>query len=147
MRPDDPRAFLARDWLIRAARDLASSERLLLPPALPAEAAFHVQQAIEKALKCLLVWNNVSFAKTHDLDDLSERCATFAGDMASFRSSIAPLTRYGVETRYPGAEPEPPADEVIAALELARQVVQFVSDQLPPSVIVTMLDLPAGDRP
>lgn len=134
MQREDPRVHLTRSWFARAQRDLASSRRLLLSPALPSEAAFYVQQAIEKALKYLLVWNNVSFAKTHDLDELLERCTTIAGDMTSFRSSIAPLSRYEVETRYPGAEPEPTADEVIAALELARQVVQFVRGQLPPNV-------------
>lgn len=130
MWPDDPRAHLANDWFTRARRDLASGERLLLEPAFPSEAAFHVQQAAEKALKALLAWHNLPFARTHDLDELLGQCATVVPDVLVFRSAIAPLTRYGVETRYPGSNAEPSADEVDAALQVARQVVQFVKAHL-----------------
>jgi HEPN domain-containing protein len=70
MRREDPRAHLARGWFARAQRDLASSERLLLQPAFPAEVVFHCQQAAEKALKGFLVWHNQPFRKTHDLIEL-----------------------------------------------------------------------------
>ncbi len=101
---------------------------------LPSEAAFHVQQAAEKALKGLLTWHDVPFTRTHDLDALLQQCATIAPDVLTFRSALAQLTRYAVETRYPGPATEPTPDEARAALELARQLVQLVLAGLPPEV-------------
>ena len=134
MRANDPRAHLTSEWLTRARRDLTVSERLLMAPAFPSEAAFHVQQAAEKALKGLLTWHDVPFTRTHDLDALLQQSATIAPDVLTFRPALAQLTRYAVETRYPGPAAEPTPDEARAALELARQLVQFVLARLPPEV-------------
>lgn len=133
MPPEGPQESLVREWLAHAVRDLAAGERLLAPPAFPAEAAFHAQQAIAKALKGLLAWHNLPFARTHDLDAVLEQCASLVPEVLAFRHAVAPLTRYGVETRYPGAEPMPSEEEAQAALELAHTVVAFVRDHLPPA--------------
>ncbi len=60
---------LARDWLAKAATDLAVCDRLLTEGTEFSEAvAFHAQQAAEKSLKALLVARQVEFPKTHDID-------------------------------------------------------------------------------
>jgi len=134
MAPDDPRASLARDWFSRAQQDLAASERLLDQPALPAEAAFHVQQAIEKTLKGWLAWHDLPFARTHDLDQLLGNCASVDPEVLILRPAVAPLTRFGAEMRYPGSGPAPGIDEAQAALTVARRTIEFVRVRLPAAV-------------
>jgi HEPN domain len=63
----------ARRWVARADLDAAGAERLLTgAPPLPAVAAFHCQQAVEKLLKAALVQGGVRPRKTHDLESLAD---------------------------------------------------------------------------
>ena len=69
MRSDTARLADTREWLGKAKDDLRAARRLLKPPpALSSAAAFHCQQAAEKALKAFLAWRDVPFRKTHDLE-------------------------------------------------------------------------------
>jgi HEPN domain-containing protein len=60
----------ARRWLAKAEEDLAAA-RLLLAGQLSDPAAFHAQQALEKALKALAVAAGRDFRHTHDLETLT----------------------------------------------------------------------------
>jgi hypothetical protein len=95
--PVDP-ALVAetRDWLIKANEDLQASE-LLSKGALPALAAFHAQQAAEKALKAFLTWHDHDFLKTHDLDILGDDCVAIDSTLATVSSAVSPISRYAVE--------------------------------------------------
>src|SRR5204862_953151 len=65
----------ARDWLARADLDLRLAERALgIPPELAAGAAYHAQQAAEKALKAFLAAHNQPFPLTHNLTVLLPLC-------------------------------------------------------------------------
>ena len=57
------------EWLRRAEKDLRAAE-VLLGEELYEEAAFHAQQAAEKALKALLVAHRVRPPKTHSIEYL-----------------------------------------------------------------------------
>lgn len=70
-RPDDACDGEAGEWISHASSDL----RLALIAAgdaqvLPEMAAFHAQQAAEKALKAVLVHHQVDFPRTHDIQQL-----------------------------------------------------------------------------
>ena len=58
-------------WLDRAMDDIRAT-RVLLRDGIAMQAAFHLQQAIEKTLKALLVAARQDVRKTHDLDTLAE---------------------------------------------------------------------------
>jgi HEPN domain-containing protein len=68
--PLDPiRVADVLSWLSRAARDLAAGDQVLqASPPLTGDAAFHSQQAAEKALKAFLLWQDEPFRKTHSLE-------------------------------------------------------------------------------
>ena len=74
MQPEDVKLELTREWLTLAERDLLAAERALLPPPIAEVAAFHSQQALEKALKGLLTWHDHIFERTHNLVVLMEQC-------------------------------------------------------------------------
>lgn len=51
MQPDDEKTRLTYDWMLKAKEDLLAIEKLLAPSRLDDVAAYHAQQAVEKALK------------------------------------------------------------------------------------------------
>lgn len=121
----------AREWLAKAWNDLRSAEALLsLSPPATDTAAFHCQQAVEKALKAFLTHRNEPFEKLHDLTALCRLCAGFDEAFGTLEDDMATLTRYAVQFRYPG-EKEPTAEEVRAALGVVQEVWNFVLSRLP----------------
>ena len=62
--------------LFRANKDIAVIENLFEsgPDLYASTICFHAQQAVEKFLKAFLVFHNIDFPKTHDLDFLLLEC-------------------------------------------------------------------------
>ncbi|HUT00843.1 MAG TPA: HEPN domain-containing protein [Phycisphaerae bacterium] len=100
--PEDVRAEALRQWLRRAAEDLAVADQLLdaQTPYL-VTVAFHAQQAAEKYLKALLVYHEVAFPRTHDLGILLDLLRPVDGSRADALDDLTALNPYGVEVRYP----------------------------------------------
>lgn len=72
---DEPKLREVRQWIAKAGRDLRSAKRLFsdTPPLLDT-AAYHCQQAAEKALKAFLAMHDIPFQKTHLLAPLVLQC-------------------------------------------------------------------------
>ena len=68
---------LAEEWLSKADEDFRVAERELNaePPVFSA-VCFHAQQAVEKAMKALLVDFGAAFPRTHDLKFLLDLIKT-----------------------------------------------------------------------
>src|SRR5260370_42352621 len=130
--PHDP-ALVAEthDWLTKASEDLEAAERLLIGgSALPSQAAFHAQQAAEKAQKAFLTWHKQAFSKTHDLGDLGETCAAVDSTLTAVSTSVALISGYAVSPRYPGPWSGPTIAEAKEAIRLARQTYDAVITRL-----------------
>lgn len=122
--PRDARAKEVAAWLSRAGLDLRAAEvGLGADPPLLADAAFHCQQAVEKALKALLTHHDHLFRKTHDIAELGLACLEHQPTLEALLRASAPLTEYAWRFRYPGEVFEPDRQEVEDALELASRVV------------------------
>jgi len=114
--------------LSRAELDLrAAKVDLGADPPLLADAAFHCQQAVEKALKALLTHHDHLFRKTHDIGELGLACLEHEPSLEALLRESAPLTEYAWRFRYPGEVFEPDRQEVENALELAGRVVAEVN--------------------
>lgn len=134
MPPHDPALSAeTRDWLTKASDDLEAAE-LLLKGALPALAAFHAQQAAEKAQKAFLTWHRQVFSKTHDLGALGANCVAIDPTLEPVSSAVAPISGYAVESRYPGQWAQPTAADAREALVLARAMYNAVIALLPAQV-------------
>ncbi len=122
-------------WLRRAGSDLrAAAVGLAADPPLLADAAFHCQQAAEKALKAFLTWHDTPFRRTHDLAELGRQCIALDGSLEPACQRADRLTVYAWSFRYPGEVEEPWREEVEEALILAREVYDVVLSRLPPEV-------------
>ncbi|MBI1723675.1 MAG: HEPN domain-containing protein [Gemmatimonadetes bacterium] len=131
--PLDPvREADTRGWLAKARMDLRSAEvDLGASPPITGDAAFHCQQAVEKALKALLTWHDQPFRKTHDLVELGGQCAELQPPLEPLLRAAAPLTAFAWRFRYPGEPDEPPLSEAQAALSLARRLVGEIESAIP----------------
>ena len=123
---------LVQAWWTKSCHDLAAVRLLLAaePPALDI-AVYHSQQAAEKAIKAWLVWKEMPFPKTHDLNRLLGLCAPLEPAFESLRPHAAFLNPFAAEFRYPGDVSEPTREDAFEALRLAAEVLEFVKHQCP----------------
>jgi HEPN domain-containing protein len=130
MTPEESRRSEAALWLAEARKDL-NAARLLASPE-PSRSVFHSQQAAEKAAKGFLTFHDVTFRKTHDLNELGRQCAALNQTLAPLFRDASDLTDYAVVFRYLDAPREPDESEAMAALETARRLVEQVKALVPP---------------
>lgn len=105
---DEAKQSIVQAWLIKAQRDLVSAQRLAEgdDPLLDI-AAYHCQQAAEKAVKGFLVFRDVRVRKTHDLEELVAETTMLTPDYAGLTDAAKRITEYATVFRYPGIQIEP----------------------------------------
>jgi HEPN domain-containing protein len=132
--PHDPaRISDTKAWLEKADKDCkVAAFELTAEPPFTADAVYHAQQAVEKALKGHLAWHDVPFRKSHDLSELGQQCVEIDSTLEPLLTRAARLTAYAWKFRYPGDSEEPTREEAEKALALAREVVDAVLLRLPP---------------
>ena len=87
------------------------------------------QQCGEKAIKAVLIYEEVNFPKHHDLDRLRDLVPNGWKVKAKF-PDLAELTIWAVESRYPGDTPDVVEQETRETLSLAEAVLNTVSAEL-----------------
>ena len=88
---------------------------------------FLAQQAAEKAIKAILVFRQIDFPKSHDLEAL----INLIPDEWTIRNlglDVSTLTEWAVEARYPGDWPEVTESDAQTALTLGKGTLQAVVD-------------------
>ena len=130
MKLGDARARETREWLAKAAEDLASA-RDLIGTGHFGNALFFCQQAAEKSLKAFLTWHGRVFQRTHDLEQVGEACCAIDGTLATLVEQADVLSDYAWKLRYPGTPYTPEREEAEAMLGLAGRVFLEVQSRLP----------------
>ncbi|OGN09115.1 MAG: hypothetical protein A3J46_05170 [Candidatus Yanofskybacteria bacterium RIFCSPHIGHO2_02_FULL_41_11] len=121
------RKNVSLEWQGKASEDLLSLEALLKHrEGSPSTGCFLAQQAIEKLLKSVLVFHGVELEKIHDLVVLLNRIKNYEPEVTQFYEDIAILTRYYIETRYPGDYLEFSWEECERAYEVADKIRKYV---------------------
>ena len=131
MRTTDQFEDTAR-WLRYAEEDLITAETFLSHPHVPPrQACWHAQQSAEKALKAVLIFGQIDFPRTHDLNILRNLVPESWHLKTAHPDLSASLTRWAVEARYPGGHAEkPPTADASEAVEQARTIWTSVSTEL-----------------
>ena len=118
-------------WISKADGDLkvAEHEMAVVESERVTDAiCFHCQQAIEKYLKAFLVFKNVDFGKTHNLEFLREKCAQIDSDFKTL--DFGDISFYAVEVRYPDNFYIPSEEEANFSIKTAKKVRQFIVNKL-----------------
>ena len=117
-------------WLRYAEEDLITAETLLAQAHIPPrQACWHAQQAAEKALKAVLIFLQIDFPRTHDLNVLRNLVPN-SWHFKTEHPNLAKLTDWVADVRYPGKVPEPTKAEAITAVKQARVVWTDASAEL-----------------
>lgn len=119
-----------RNWLYRAREDMAVMESLVNSgiESFTSTICFHAQQAVEKYLKSFLIYHDVDFPRTHDVDFLLMECQRI--DRDRFKFDFKSLTEFGVSARYPDDFYVPGVKETQEYCEIAVQVKNRVEKLL-----------------
>ncbi len=88
---------------------------------LPETLCFHAQQAVEKAIKAVLVSRGIAFPRSHNVGILLELLPSSIQRDAVFNEAAA-LTDYAVSSRYPGEAEDVTLDELAKAIAIAEAV-------------------------
>lgn len=121
---------LVTEWMRRARSDLVLAGLTEDERIAPEILVFHAQQAVEKALKALLVQRQIEYPYTHAIGPLLNLCRTAGFEGTEALGDAAILTRYAVATRYPGEEDPVSRQEAREAAELANRVLAWAEAQI-----------------
>ena len=117
-------------WLCYAEEDLTTAEIFLGHPHVPPrQCCWFAQQAAEKALKAALIFLQIDFPRTHDLDTLRDLVPE-SWQLKTVHPDLSNLTRWAVEARYPEDMQGATKAEATQAVEQARAIWTSVSTAL-----------------
>ncbi len=120
----------AQRWLMYARSDSEAAHALMASPDhYSRQVCFLAQQAVEKALKAALIFEQIEFPFTHDLDRLRNLLPDGWQVKASF-PNLADMTIWAVEARYPADMPEVLPVDAQHAIQIAYQVLELVEFEL-----------------
>lgn len=124
--PDDP-----FEWLNRAKSNLerAKSDTRLTGVYLE-DLCFDSQQAAEKAIKAVLIHLDIEFPYVHDITDLLTILEGKGHPISAEIKEAGRLTRFAVETRYPGLSEPVTQEEYEKAVAIAEVVVKWAEEIL-----------------
>lgn len=124
--------IVVNEWVDKAENDYKNAAYTLeMGDECPTDTVcFHAQQCIEKYLKALLTYKDISFPKTHDIEAL----------VVSLPNSLRPnlndkdqsrLADYATVTRYPGDYEPISLNEARKAVAMARRIRREIRKLLP----------------
>jgi len=125
------------EWLRRAKSNLIRARLPKHKEVFWEDYCFDAQQAAEKALKGLLLFQKIPFRFVHDIAELLTVLEQNGISLPESIRASAELSDYAVEARYPGPMEPITEDEYKEAIEMAEEVVSWVED-----LIVTVRDEP-----
>ncbi len=129
MQTTDRLADTAR-WLRYAEEDLITAETYLQDPRVPPrQSCWHAQQAAEKALKAALIFLQIDFRRTHDLEVLQDLLPE-SWHLKTAMPNLEDLNRWAIAARYPDDPQEATEADASVAVEQARAVWAAASTEL-----------------
>jgi len=114
-----------REWINRAKSNLALAEKMGQNIYLE-DLCFNTQQAVEKAIKSLLIKYGIDFPFTHDIAKLITLLLKTELDIPEFVEQAVGLTPYATFARYPNSDTPVTDDDYKEALEIAEKIVNWV---------------------
>ena len=119
-----------KSWLFRANEDIAVIDSLINAgiESYTSTISFHAQQASEKFLKAFLVYHEIHFPNTHDIDYLIQKCQVI--DKKAFDIDVKSITDFGVSVRYPDDFYIPSVKEALEYRDIAVEIKSVVESLL-----------------
>ena len=110
------------DWIEKADHDLGSAKLIFLHiPEYFDTIAFHCQQATEKYLKAMLLYNGIEFDRTHNLIYLLELLSQKIEISGELFDKAILLNGFSVQIRYPNHIIHLTKAELEAAIKISQE--------------------------
>src|SRR5688572_7478820 len=110
---------VTRVWLRKCASDLRAAKQLLkASPPLREQAAFHAQQASEKAFKAILVHHSIEVKKIHSLEWAAPHIRKLDNSLSDLLKRAHYLTSFATMFSYPTEAGRPTKKEILEYIEL-----------------------------
>jgi HEPN domain-containing protein len=120
----------SKRWLDYARNDIDAARALLRDPDLfPRQVCFLAQQAAEKALKAILIYLEIEFPFSHDLDRLRDMVPD-GWRVKEEYPDLADLSIWAIEGRYPGDMPDVSETDAQDALQTAEALYRTITEDL-----------------
>lgn len=116
-----------QDWLRHAHSDLELAREKPSPKVLFEDLCFHAQQAAEKALKAVLIAQEISFPRTHNIRTLLDLLPQTV-QLPDEVQGVGKLTTYAVSSRYPGIVEPIDEEEHQESVRLAEIAVNWAEN-------------------
>ena len=121
----------ANEWLQRAKSNMARAKAgRVSPDILYEDLCYDAQQAVEKAFKSVCIIHEIIFPKTHDIAYLIELLEKGGVEMSENLQNAKILTGYAVETRYPGDYEPVDEEDLVKAIEIAKEAMKWVKKKI-----------------
>lgn len=116
-------------WIEKAEHDVIAAKLIIdHQPIILDIACFHCQQAVEKFLKTFLVFKNVEFPRTHNLDLLIQSCSEHHAGFGVI--DLKNLEDFAVRGRYPHDFLMPQLSETIEFYQITLEVKALVLKEI-----------------
>ena len=119
------------EWMIHAESDLKLARLAVMDASIRREqVCFHAQQAVEKAIKAVLISRGIEFPLTHDIEELLEIAESSGIPLPEDIRESGFLSPYAVETRYPGYWAEISEADVDEAMRTAERTLSWANSMI-----------------
>lgn len=129
MQPDPVIREAVAKWLRHAEADLALAQGPAHDEAMTSLLCFHAQQAVEKALKAVLIARGIDFPKLHNIERL---ISLLPADipLPSWLPEAAGLTAYATIMRYPFFGDAITEETLHSAAAVAERTVRWATQHI-----------------
>ena len=113
------------EWIERAKSNFELAQAKIIQHICYEDLCYQSQQAAEKALKGLLLYNGIEPEFTHNIEILLNKLKSFTNIPENVKEAVH-LTIYAVQTRYPGEYDEIAKEEYEKSLKMAKDCLYWV---------------------
>jgi HEPN domain-containing protein len=117
------------EWIKRAKSNLELAQAEIIRHIYYEDLCYQSQQAVEKALKGLLIFYGVEPEFTHNIEILLKELKKFT-DIPENIKEAAQLTNYAVQTRYPGEYEEVIKEEYEKTIKMAKDCMNWIENKI-----------------
>jgi len=117
------------EWIKKAEKDMKTIQIMKEYDDVTEIVCFHCQQAVEKYLKALLIYNKTEIVpKTHNIDLLLNLCTKYDKDFIIYTGTE--LTTYAVDLRYPDALYIPSEEQMNEAIRITGEIIELCNKNM-----------------
>jgi HEPN domain-containing protein len=116
-------------WFDRAKSSLELAKAIVSPFVYYEDLCYQTQQAVEKALKGLLIYFKEEPSFTHNIEILLDELLKYT-DVPENVKNATKLTKYAVLTRYPGEYDELTKEDYEESINIATNCLEWVNSKI-----------------